>query len=174
MFLFLTSCIVQSPKYTTLEQVMSLQVGMSKEHVEEILGLKPYDLKAYNDTSNVFIYVYRVTDRKTLSFDTKPVNGKEVIGKYEQLAIAYSKEDKVISIESCRSCPDNLVTTRKIDFGKIILFVTVTLPVLLIYFGLKKVDTKKKYFLFPGRKIYFRFQHSVFFKFSNNNFAELF
>src|ERR1035437_8550757 len=137
MFLFLTSCIVQSPKYATLEQVMSLQVGMSREHVEEILKSKPYDLKAYNDTSNVFIYVYRVTDRRTLSFNTKPINGKEAIGKYEQLAVAYSKDSKVISIESCSLCPDNLVTTHKIDFGKIILFVTVTLPVLLIYFGLK-------------------------------------
>jgi len=45
------------------------------------------------DTSIVFIYVYRVTDRKTISFNTKPVNGKETIGKYVQLAVAYSKED---------------------------------------------------------------------------------
>ena len=138
MFLFLTSCIVQSPKYTTLERVMSLQVGMSRTVVEQTLGIKPYDIKSYNDTTNVFIYVYRVTDRKTLSFNTKPVNGKEAIGKYVQLSVAYSKDDKVRSIESCSLCPDNLVITHKIDFEKIILFVTVTLPVLLLYFGLHK------------------------------------
>ena len=138
ILLFLTSCIIQSPKYTTLDKVMSLKLGMSRTAVEETLGIKPYDIKSYNDTSNVFIYVYRVTDRKTLSFNTKAVNGKEAIGKYVQLAIAYSKDNKVINIESCRLCPDNLVTTRKIDFGKIILFVTVTLPVLLLYFGLQK------------------------------------
>ena len=133
ILLFLTSCIIQSPKYTTLDKVMSLKLGMSRTAVEETLGIKPYDIKSYNDTSNVFIYVYRVTDRKTLSFNTKMVNGKEAIGKYVQLAIAYSKDNKVINIESCSLCPDNLVTTQKIDFGKIILFVTVTLPVLLLY-----------------------------------------
>ncbi len=136
--LFLTSCIIQSPKYSTLEQVMSLHLGMSRVQVEEVLGVKPYDIKAYNDTSNVFIYVYRVTDRRTLAFDTKPVNGKEAIGKYVQLAVAYSMDGKVISIESCSLCPDNLVTTKKIDFSKIFVFVTITLPVILIYIGLRK------------------------------------
>lgn len=136
--LFLTSCIIQSPKYSTLEQVMSLHLGMSRTQVEAVLGVKPYDIKVYNDTSNVFIYVYRVTDRRTLAFDTKPLNGKEAIGKYVQLAVAYLKDDKVISIESCSLCPDNLVTTKKIDFDKIIIFVTITLPVLLLYFGLQK------------------------------------
>jgi len=139
IILVLPSCFVQSPKYTTLDKVMSLQMGMTKLQVEEILGIKPYDLKALNDTSNVFIYVYRVTDRKTLSLLTKPVNGKKTLGKYVQLEVTYSKDWKVISIESCNLCPDNLVTTSKIDFGKVIVFMTVTLPVLLVYFGLKKL-----------------------------------
>lgn len=138
VLVFSTSCIVQSPKYTTLEKVITLKIGMTKAEVEEKLGIKPYNLKSYTDTSNVFIYVYRVTDRWTLSFNTKPVNGRKKIGKYVQLEIGYSKKDKVISIESCNLCPDNLVNIDKIDFGKIILFVTVTLPVLLIYLGLRK------------------------------------
>jgi outer membrane protein assembly factor BamE (lipoprotein component of BamABCDE complex) len=127
---------VQSPKYTTLEKVISLQLGMSKAQVEGILGIQPYDLKAYTDTSNVFIYVYRVTERRTFSFNTKPLNGRKTIGKYVQLNIAYSKDDKVISIESCTLCPNNLATTSKIDFEKIFLFFTVTLPVLLVLFKL--------------------------------------
>jgi hypothetical protein len=135
--LFLTSCFVQSPKYTSLEQVMSLQLGMSKLQVEEILAVKPYDLKAKTDSSIVFIYVYRVADRRTLSINTKPANGKESLGKYVQLEIAYSKDEKVISIESCNLCPDNLVNTSKIDFEKVFVFITITLPVLLVYFGLK-------------------------------------
>jgi hypothetical protein len=138
VIILFTSCIVQSPKYSTLEKVISLQIGMSKTEVEDILGVKPYDLKAYTDTSNVFIYVYRVNDRKTLSFDTKPVNGRISKGKYVQLAVAYSKKGNVIHIESCNMCPDNLVTVNKIDVVGIIVFVTVTLPVVLIYFGLKK------------------------------------
>jgi outer membrane protein assembly factor BamE (lipoprotein component of BamABCDE complex) len=137
IMLFITSCTVQSPKYTTIDKVMSLKLGMTQFEVEELLGVKPYDLKTYTDTSNVFIYVYRVTDRRTLSFYTKPVNGNKSIGKYVQLNVAYSKQGKVINIESCSLCPDNLVTVSKIDFAKVLLFVTVTLPVLLVYFGLK-------------------------------------
>jgi len=136
--LIFTSCIVQSPKYTTLEKVISLRIGMSKTEVEEILGVKPYDLKAYTDSSNVFIYVYRTLDRKTLSFDTKPINGNKSKGKYVQLAVAYSKKGNVKSIESCNMCPDNLVNVNKVDFNGIVVFITVTLPILLIYFGLKK------------------------------------
>jgi len=136
--LSLTSCIVKSPKYTTLEKVMSLKLGMSKSQVEDTLGIQPYNLKANNDTNIIYIYVYRVTDRKTLSFNTKPVNGRKALGKYLQLYVAYSKDGKVTSIESCSLCQDNLVTTSKIDFAKVMVFVTVTLPVLLIYFGLKK------------------------------------
>ena len=138
ILLFLTSCIVQSPKYTTLQKVISLHLGMSRAEVEETLGIKPYDLKAYTDTSNVFIYIYRTIDRKTFSFITKPINGRKSRGKYVQLQITYSKKDNVTKIESCNTCTDNLVNVNKIDFSGIIVFVTVTLPVLLIYFGLKK------------------------------------
>jgi len=136
--MFLTSCIVQSPKYTTFEKVLSLQLGMTKVQVEDKLGITPYNLKSCNDTSDIFIYVYRVTDRKTISFNTKPVNGKKTIGKYLQLNVAYSKEGKLVGIESCTTCPDNLVSTSRIDFEKVFVFLTVTLPVILIYFGLKK------------------------------------
>ena len=135
--LFFTSCVVQSPKYTTLDQVMTLQMGMSKVQVEEILGVQPYDLKSKTDTSNVYIYVYRVTDRTSLSLYTKPLNGKKTIGKYVQLFVAYSKDDNVINIETCSLCPDNLVTKKNIDFEKVFVFMTVTLPVLLIFFRLQ-------------------------------------
>ncbi len=140
LFLFvslLSSCLVQSPKYTSIDQVMSLEPGMTKDQVEERLGVKPYDVKLLTDTSKVYIYVYRVSDRKTLSFNTKPVNGKKTTGKYVQLDVTYSMQDSLISIETCRMCPDNLTTTSKINVEKMVLFVTVTLPVLLIYFGLK-------------------------------------
>jgi hypothetical protein len=138
ILLIFTSCIVQSPKYTTLEKVISLHLGMSKDEVEAALDVQPYDFKALTDTSSVFIYIYRTTDRKTLSFNTKYLNGRKATGKYVQLAVTYSKKDVVINIESCNTCPDNLVNVNKIDFSGIIVFITVTLPVLLIYFGLKK------------------------------------
>ena len=133
-----TSCIVQSPKYTTLEKVVSLQVGMSRAKVEEILNIKPYNLKAYTDSGSVFIYVYRVPDRKTLSFYTKPLNGRKSKGRYVQLEVSYSKKDMVTSMTSCILCPDYLETQSSIDLGSIFTFVTVTLPVILIYIGLRK------------------------------------
>ena len=134
MLLFLSSCFVRSPKYSTLEQVMSLKLGMTKAQVEETLRVQPYDLKSYNDSSNIFIYVYRVTERRTISFKTKTENGKELLGKYVQLAVAYSKAGKVLSIESCSLCPDNLVTTSRINIAEVLVFFTVTLPLLLLYF----------------------------------------
>ncbi|MBL0048233.1 MAG: hypothetical protein IPP32_09095 [Bacteroidetes bacterium] len=131
-----SSCIVQSPKYTSLDKVMELQLGMSKDEVEKTLGLQPYDLKSVSDTATVFIYVYRVTDRKTLSIDTQPVNGRSALGKYIQLAVSYSKENKVIHVESCTLCPDNLSNTKKLDVQKLIVFLTITLPVILVFIGL--------------------------------------
>lgn len=138
IMLSITSCILQSPKYTTIDKVISLQLGMTKAQVEDTLGVQPYDIKSYTDSSKTFIYIYRVTDRRTFTINTKPVNGKKVIGKYVQLDITYSKDGKVISIETCRYCPDILLTKSKVDIGKIVIFVTVTMPVILIYLGLKK------------------------------------
>lgn len=135
--LSLNSCIVQSPKYTSLEKVISLKLGMTKDEVEEKLGVAPYDLKAKTDSSLIYIYVYRLNDRKTISLNTKTSNGKEVLGRYQQLMVSYSESYTVVGIESCTTCPDNLVNTKKIDVQKIIVFVTITLPVILVYIGLK-------------------------------------
>ncbi len=115
---------------------MELQLGMTKEQVEKTLALQPYDLKSVSDTATVFIYVYRVVDRKTLSIDTQPVNGHTTLGKYIQLAVSYSKDNKVIHIESCTMCPDNLSNTKKLDFQKLMVFITITLPVILVFIGL--------------------------------------
>lgn len=137
--LFFSSCLIQSPKYTSLDQVMALELGMTKEQVDKSLNIIPYDLKAYTDTSEVFIYVYRTTERRTLSLYTKKKNGREVLGKYVQLFVTYSKKNgKVVKIESCSDCPNDLSHGIKIDYEKIILFTTATLPVILIYLGLKE------------------------------------
>ncbi len=119
--------------------MMTLKLGMTKGEVEKTLGIGPYNLKSTTDTSISFIYVYRVKERKTLYLNTKPVNGRETLGKYIQMEIAYSKKnEQVINMESCNLCPDNLESVSKVDVEKIILFVTVTLPVILIYLGLQK------------------------------------
>jgi hypothetical protein len=66
-----------------------------------------------------------------------PANGKVVLGKYIRLAVTYSNDDKVLSLESCNACADNVVFTRKVNIEKVILFITVTLPAILIYVGVK-------------------------------------
>ena len=134
LLLFLTSCVVYSPKYSTFEKVMTLKLGMTRSQVEEILGVQPYNLKAYTDTSSVYIYVYRVTERKTMTFNTKPVNGKKKIGNYIQLFVTYSKDGKVKNIESCTLCPDNLEKRSNVDFEKIITFLVYGVPLLLVIF----------------------------------------
>lgn len=133
----MSGCIVQSPKYSTLSHVLNLKVGMTKEEVETELGIKPYDLQSRDDSTTVYIYVYRVEDRKTFSIQTRESNGQEVLGRYIQLAVTYSYDDKLVYMESCTSCPDNLEKVTKIDYMKIILFVTVTLPVILLFLGLR-------------------------------------
>ena len=119
---------------------MDLQVGMKRNQVESILGLKPYDVQSKTDTTNTFVYIYRLNDRRTLSFNTKPVNGKEVKGKYAPLAVTYSKDSVLLNMESCTLCQDDLMSVSKLDFQKIIMFLTITAPALLIYLGLRSSE----------------------------------
>ena len=123
--------------YATFDKVMELRVGMTREAVENTLDLSPYDLQMLDDSSTVYTYVYRVEERRTVYLNTLPKNGKAVKGRYVQLNVTYSKDKRVTRMETCDSCGATLTTTRKLDFNKLSLFITATLPVILIYFGLK-------------------------------------
>lgn len=116
---------------------MTLEPGMKRVEVEKILGIKPYDIKSKTDSGSVLVYVYRRKDRRTLSFRTKPTNGRVTDGKYVPIALSYSKDSVLLKIESCSLTEDNLTSMSKLDFEKIIMFLTVTVPVILIYLGLK-------------------------------------
>ena len=137
LLMSISSCIVQSPMYATFDKVMELQVGMTRQMVEDKLDIPPYDLQMQDDSSTTYIYVYRVEERRTVYLNTLPKNGKVVKGRYVQLSVTYSKANRVTKMETCDACGAILTTTRKLDFNKISLFVTATLPVILIYFGLK-------------------------------------
>jgi hypothetical protein len=137
LFLLFTSCVTQSPKYTTLDKVIALRIGMTKAEVEETLGVKPYSLKAYTDSGSIFIYVFRAPDRITLSVLTKPSNGIKSKGRYIQLEVTYSKKDKITNISSCNVCPDYLESENSINLNDVFTFITVTFPVILVYIGLK-------------------------------------
>lgn len=133
----LSSCIIQRPQYARVEKVMMLQTGMTKEDVSKVLGIPPYDIKSVNDSGEVLIYKYRVTDRKTVPFVVRENNGMKVRGKYVDLFVTYTKEGKVKNIESCTECGETREIETKIDINKIITLITVTAPALLIYLGLQ-------------------------------------
>lgn len=135
--LILSSCIVHAPKYTGVEEVLQLKTGMTKEEVSNILGIPPYDLKSVSDSATIYIYKYRTTDRKTVPLAMNKTNGMKAKGKWVDLFVTYNKEGKVKSIDSCSDCEDTKVAEKKIDFNSVLLLITVTVPAILVYFGLQ-------------------------------------
>lgn len=134
----LASCIVHAPKYTSVEEVLQLKTGMTKEEVTKTLGIPPYDLKSVSDTETVYIYKYRTTDRNTVPFLMNKTNGVKSKGKWVDLFVYYNKDGKLKSVISCSNREETKVTEKKVDFSSILLLITVTLPAVLVYLGLRK------------------------------------
>lgn len=132
----MTSCLVKAPRYTSVEKTFELKLGMSKDEVSRALDLKPYYLKSLTDTQSIYLYKYRVTDRAVLPFLLKENNGKSVKGKYVNLMISYNIYDKATKIESCNKCDESSIEEKKFDFNKLTTFLTVTLPVVLVFLGI--------------------------------------
>jgi hypothetical protein len=78
-----------------------------------------------------------VDDCSTISWLTKERNGKASLGKYVQLNVTYANDGRMMAIETCSMCPANMVEVTKIDFEKILGFLMVTVPALLILVGLQ-------------------------------------
>jgi hypothetical protein len=134
----LASCIVQAPKYASVEKVLSLTTGISKDSVSKILGIPPYDLKSISDSGIVLIYKYRTTDRKTIPFFMNKTNGVKAKGKWVDLFITYGKDDNVSGIKSCSVCEETKIAQKKFDYAPIISIISaLTLPAALIYLGIK-------------------------------------
>lgn len=135
--LFIQSCIVSAPKYSHVEQVMELQVGMTKDSVDSKLGVKPYDIDIYDSTGyRSFVYKYRTMDRKTIPFRLKETNGKEKIGKYMDLVAYYDTANVAYRFESRPT--DSKVDQKKFNVNAIVTIVTVVVPALLVYLGINK------------------------------------
>lgn len=133
-----SSCLLRAPRFTMVEKVFELKVGMTKEEVSQSLNSKPYNFKLLTDTQCVLLYKYRVTDRAVLPFLIKENNGKSVKGKYVNLMITYDNvSGKSTRIESCNDCDPTLVEEKKFDINKVITFLTVTLPVVLVFLGIQ-------------------------------------
>jgi hypothetical protein len=138
LLFFFPSCIVERPPYATIEQVLSLKPGMTKEEVSKVLDIPPYDLKRMTDTGSVvLIYKYRVTNRRTFPFFVKPRNGLKTTGKYVDLFVTYDKSGRSTKIESCSEC-EQTVEKKLVTVDRILALLTVVAPSILIYFGILK------------------------------------
>ncbi len=134
--LFLHACITSAPKYSRVEQVMLLKPGMSYEEVNEVLGVKPYDLRRFDSTGQrVMVYKYRTTDRQALFL--KDTNGHEIRGRFVDLHATFTPQDTLILMESFLS--DSKALTKSIDINTLIIFFTVTAPTILLYLGIKNL-----------------------------------
>lgn len=110
---------------------------MTFEEASKTLGLLPYDLKSLSDSESVYIYKYRTTDRKTFPLFMNKTNGVKAKGKWVDLFVTYDKDGKLKNVNSCSDCEETKVSEKKIDFNSILLLITVSLPAVLVYFGLK-------------------------------------
>lgn len=131
------SCIVRAPRFTRVDKVSDLKLGLTPEEVTNTLGTIPYYPVSMNDSEFTVLYKYRVTDRTTLPFLLKENNGKEVRGKYVNLMVTYNKHRHVKKYVSCNDCDVTDVQQKKIDINKVVTFLTVTLPVVLVFLGIR-------------------------------------
>jgi hypothetical protein len=63
------SCMVQYPKFTSVENLFSLNEGMIFSDVVRVLGSKPYDIyMRQQDGYSILIYKYKLVERKVNSW----------------------------------------------------------------------------------------------------------
>ncbi len=133
----LSSCIIQAPKYASVEQVFALKTDMTQEEVSTALGIPPYSLKSKDDSEVVYIYKYRATERKTMPLFLKKTNGAKATGPYMDLSITFNaKTGKLTSMKS-KVTPREEKGKYAIDVNSIFTLLTVTAPALLVYLGLQ-------------------------------------
>jgi outer membrane protein assembly factor BamE (lipoprotein component of BamABCDE complex) len=133
-----SSCVMKSPKYAGVEEVLSLKTGMTKDEVSTSLGIPPYDVKCITDTTSELIYKYRTTDRKTLPLFMKKTNGRKATGKLGDLFITYDKKNVVTNIRSCSDCEGSKTEEAKRNYTVLIAVIGIVAPSVLIYLGIKK------------------------------------
>jgi hypothetical protein len=131
------SCIVNAPKYTTIEKVLTVQLGQSQEEVSQILGIPPYNFILKTDSETMLLYKFRVADRTTVPFLLGPTNGKKIRGRYVNLMVTYNKAGLAKKMESCNDCDETIVEEKKLDINKVVTLMTVTLPIVLVFLGIK-------------------------------------
>jgi len=134
----LSSCL-KVPKYATIEQVLSIRVGMTKDTISKILRTPPYDLKNITDSTVTLIYKYRTTDRRVFQLHMKQTNGIEAKGKWVDLFVMYGRNNRALEIKSCSDCESKQPTAPKINMAALLTTIaTMALPTILVFVGLNR------------------------------------
>jgi hypothetical protein len=140
VLLSFSSCVVQAPKFTSVEKVLTLQLHKTPQEVSEELGIAPYNFYYMSDSETVLLYKYRVNDRVTLPFMLEETNGKKTRGRYANLVVTYDKHGHSVRMRTCDQCDTSQEQEKKLDFNKVMNVLTVTLPLVLVFLGLKKLN----------------------------------
>ncbi len=92
----------QAPRFTTMDEIVKLEVGMSLDEVIETLGSKPYDLHTLSFDENQTVYnwyykkIERKEDPKVLKTKKGATSGEEVIDKQQEIYITFDDDGKLV------------------------------------------------------------------------------
>jgi hypothetical protein len=137
LLIVIPGCVVKGPKFTEMDNIMQLKLGMTYSEVNQLLKINPYDVVVIDSTGQkTLIYKYRTTDRKTVPMFLKPANGKEIWGKYRDLYAHFTPTDTLFKMYSVDT--DSELKEKRLDINGIITFMTVTVPAVLILLGIKQ------------------------------------
>ncbi len=142
IIIVLSSCVVQHPKYTMVENTFKLEIGMSKTEIDSVLGIAPQFIKKMDTTGvQIYSYKYRTRDIKRFPIIMRRDKGIPTEGNYTDLLVSYSPDSIAFNIETCTECTDNNEKKTKIDANTIInsitTIITVTLPALLVFLSIR-------------------------------------
>lgn len=136
IIILITGCVAHSPKNTRSEKVMKLKVGMTFEEVNKTLELKPYFLSSMDSAGNkVYVYKYRLTDRKTVPLFLKDTNGISKRGDFMDLYASFSDGDTLVGLQS--DYTETIVQEKRLDINNLLTLLTITVPSVLIFLGLQ-------------------------------------
>ncbi len=129
--------LVNAPKYTTVEKVFALKLGLTQEEVMLALETPAYNFKLMNTAKPSYFINTGLETRTTLPFILRQNNGKKILSKYVNLVITYDKKGLSKKMEGCGDCDEAIIETKKLNIDKVVTLLTVTLSIFLVYLGIK-------------------------------------
>lgn len=137
--LLLQSCLTRAPRYTRVAKVMHLKTGMTVAQVDSTLDIKPYSIKSLDTSQHkVLIYKFRTEDRKTLELFMRDTNGHSIRGPFMDLFAYFDAKGVMYKFETAEATSE--VKEQRLDIDKVVTFITVTAPAVLVAIGLSKTN----------------------------------